>query len=62
MYIPASSEHVYQKKRLGEYFDGIEKKFNFWPILGHFGQMSSDFSEGEVRFLPKWGYLVIQGI
>ena len=37
IYLRASSEHVCQKNRLGEYFEGIEKKLifsKFWVILG----------------------------
>ena len=38
----------YQKNRLGEYFDGVEKKLIFDQKLGHFGQMSPEIT----TFLP----------
>ena len=36
IYLRASSEHVYQKNRLGEYFEGIEKKIRFFANFGSF--------------------------
>ena len=50
-----SSEHVYQKKRLGEYFEGIEKEIPFLTKYGSFWPNELRFFRGEGLFPTKNG-------